>query len=479
MTQSSRIFGASDVPGATLSIDLEAYGYVEEEYFLAGTADSYRRAKKGAVPDKTGIAYTTRIIVRRPADRSRFSGVVHFEPIHPSQGGTTHWLTTGRYMMGQGDVYVAAAISDDRPSRRISAEGPAPTAQSQVTKWFDPVRYAPLSWPQEDGIAYDVMASIGKLLRSEREDNPLKGWPVKAMLVGGWSFTGSIQRTFINEGFHDRARLPGGKPVFDGYLIGISSRWNGGGYVPLNSEEPQTANADPRRTLRTIDVPVIEFLSEFEAATGPGPQVPDREGKAGGHRLYEMGGTIHSSSMTDPRQPRSERPNLAQLAAKGYPLDAVRGETTDEPCSAPLSDVDHPAYIRASLDALRHWVLDGVEPPHIAPLVRDGDKIARDAAGNPLGGVRAAEFVVPLAGYGPYKGTDKPGCFPAKGRPIFVRNDLPHEDLVSLYTSRAEYLREFDAAVDALVSARWLLESDARDLKMRARSRSLTAFEAP
>ena len=29
-----------------------------------------------------------------------------------------------------------------------------------------------------------------------------------------------------NEGFHDRARLADGRPVFDGYLLGVSSRWN-------------------------------------------------------------------------------------------------------------------------------------------------------------------------------------------------------------------------------------------------------------
>ena len=37
----------------------------------------------------------------------------------------------------------------------------------------------------------------------------------------------------------DAARLPDGRPVFDGYLIGISSRWNGGGYVQVD-ETPVT-----------------------------------------------------------------------------------------------------------------------------------------------------------------------------------------------------------------------------------------------
>ncbi|NBC35342.1 hypothetical protein GTZ99_02085 [Novosphingobium sp. FSY-8] len=475
------VFGAAFVPGAGLSVDLAPHGYVEEEYFITGTADAWERADGRMRVKTSAVPYVTRIIVRRPADRAAFSGVVHFEPIHPSQGGTTHWFLTAPYAMARGDVYVAASVGDDAPSRRISRSAPAPTAQSQVLKWFSPSRYADLAWPEEDGIAYEVMGHIGRLLRSDRAENPLRGWAVKAMLVGGWSFTGSIQRTYVNEGFHDRIRLPGGRAVFDGYLVGISSRWNGGGYVPLNSAETLPPPADPRRAWRKIDAPVIEFMSEFEVATGAGPQLADRNGRAGGHRLYQLGGTIHSSSMTDPRLSRRERPNIAQLAMRGYPLDAVRGETGDDVCSAPISDVAHPAYARAALDNLRQWVLRGVEPPHAPELIRadqtnDIRSIRRDATGNPLGGMPAVEFAVPLAGYGLYAGTDKPGCFPTAGRPIFVRNDLTPAQLRARYGTRAAYLARYDAAVDRAVAGRWLLAGDAREMKQIARARSYEAF---
>ena len=81
----SSIFIAADVPGARLSIPLTPYGYVEEEYFIKGTAAAYGHSPSGPNVLRAKFPYTTRIIVRRPADPKRFSGVVHFEQIHPTQ----------------------------------------------------------------------------------------------------------------------------------------------------------------------------------------------------------------------------------------------------------------------------------------------------------------------------------------------------------------------------------------------------------
>lgn len=470
VTAGSQVYNTAWVPGAVPAVDLAAAGYVEEEYFLHGTADAYRRDPSGtlAVLAKD-IPYGTRIIVRRPKDPAKFSGVVHFEPIHPSQGGTSHWVAMSGYMMAHRDIYVAAGLGDDAPSRVISAKGPVPTAQSQVLQWFEPQRYGAIQWPKEDGIRYQVMADIGALLRSDRAENPLRGLKVRRMLVGGWSFTGSVQRTFINEGFHDRARLPNGKPVFDGYLIGISSRWNGGGYIPLNSEEAQTRNDDPRRSLKPIDVPVIEFMSEFEVGTGPGPQTPDSDARVGAHRIYQLGAVVHSASMIDGNPPREKRPNFLQLAAKGYPLAGVKGEDALNTCRLPISDVPHGALARAAVENLRQWADKGVAPPHAPLLAWDGDKIRRDATGNPVGGLPVAEFKVPLASYGPYKGTDLPACTPAKGRPIFVRTNLDAATLKARYRSAQAFVRRYDTQVDAMVKQRWLLPEDAAALKAKAR----------
>lgn len=480
-TAGSQIFGRSTVPGSPQSIDLTAHGYEEREYFMSGTADAYAHRDGKVVVAERDIPYTTRIVLRLPRDRWRFSGVVHLEPIHPAQGGQSNWFATADYVMRSGDAYLVAGLGDDELQRRNSARGPVPTAQSQVVKWFDPSRYAPLSWPEEDGIRWQVAADLGRLLRSGRAENPLRGWPVRRLFMEGWSFTGSFQRVFINEGFHDRARLPGGRPVFDGYLLGISSRWNGGGYLPLNRHEEAAPIDSPRRALKSIDAPVIEFLTEFEVATGkPGPQTPDRDRGPGAHRLYELGGVIHGESLNDVRVGRTGRPPLAQLAARGYPFDQVSTEAQGQgACPLLVSDLPHGALARAVMDNLRRWADGGPPPPGAPPLARGADgAIRRDAAGNPLGGIRVAEFEAPLARYDEYRGTDRPACVAAKGRPIILRQDLSRDELLRRYGSADAYRRRYDAAADRLVRERWLLPEDGARLKRKAAADAARLFGA-
>ena len=469
------IFGAANVPHARLSIPLTPFGYVEEEYFVRGMAAAYRHTAAGPERLNPDIPYTTRIIVRRPADSRRFSGVVHFEPIHPTGGSTFHWLMLGRYLMSQGDIYVAAGLGDADSGWSGSPHYPnqaAPVGQGKVTKWFEPERYSPLQWPQEDGIRYAVMSEIGQKLRSPDADNPLRGLKVRAMLGGGWSFTGSLQRVFINEGFHERARLPDGRPVFDGYLIGVSSPWNKPGYIPLFNDEPFVPVGDARRILKQTDAKVIVFLSELEPLdqNGPASFPPDRDGPLGGYRLYELGGVIHLSSLFDAAVSyHREEPNLTQLIQHGYPPGELPFELPLDTCPEPQSDVPQGAFARAAVDNLRHWVLDGQAPPREKPLSWENGKLARDTVGNVLGGIRAAEFVVPIARYGVYRGAQENRCAGSPGFPFYVRDRLSREELIHRYGTPGQYIVRYEHAIDRLVAQRWLLPDDAMRLKAKAR----------
>lgn len=478
VTGDSVIYNAANVAGSPFSIDLEQFSYVEEEYFISGTADAYKRKGDGDLAVLSeAIPYTTRIVVRRPQDWAKFSGVVHFEAMHPSQGGTSHWLATDSYIVEQGDAYVMAGLGDDKLQRRISAEGEYPTAQSRMPGWFDPERYAPLSWPEEDGIRYDVMADVVELLRSKRDSNPFRQQLPDTVLAAGWSFTGSLLRTFINEGFHERRRLPDGSPLIDGYLVGISSRWNGGGHLALSSVTPSPAVDDPVRDWTAIDVPVIEFLTEFEVVAGSGPQAPDSDDPRGGHRLYELGGAVHGEQLVDKPGTRLERPHLVQLAAKGYPARETHGPDPMANCPLPASDVPLGPLARAALDNLKRWVATGEAPPHASQLELDASgKPVRDRYGNPKGGIRIAEFEVPVARYGVYPGSDRPGCASEEGRPLYFKMNLETDVLHDLYGSEAAYLKQYDAAVDRLVAQRWLLPADGAKLKAQERGHARAVF---
>lgn len=76
--------GPTFSPGVRLVEDLPSE-YVEEEFFVSGTASLYNYASETPadptdyVPIQTGVSYTTRIIVRRPAKAKKANGTVVVE----------------------------------------------------------------------------------------------------------------------------------------------------------------------------------------------------------------------------------------------------------------------------------------------------------------------------------------------------------------------------------------------------------------
>ncbi len=481
--EGNRMFGMADYEGANLGINLADYGYVEEEYFLSGKAAAYEHTAAGPKARTAKLPYTTRIIVRRPADLSKFSGVVHFEPIHPTQGWNGHWLVLANYLMARGDIYVFADVGDASKGWSGSPKFPPPSGpigQNRILKWFNADRYAAIDLPEEEGIRFELMGNIGQKLRSKDADNPLRGVDVKAMLIGGWSYTGSIQRTYINEGFHEMIRLPDGRPVFDGYLIGVSSPHNDPGYLPLYNDEPFVKLGDPRRTFKKTDARVIEFLTESEVELGEGlksTNAPDSDERIGGHRTYELAGVIHTDNLVDPTVARKDLPYKMQLKERGYQFTSVSTVSISD-CDIPPSDIPEAAFVRGAVDNLRHWVLDGTPPPKGRTLERTKDGLVRDDAGNAKGGIRAAEFELPLAKYGRYQGTDKPGCRADTLYPsvFLVRDELPRDELVRRYGTSDRYIKLYDAETQRLVAQRWLLPEDGLRLQAKNRDRVSDGF---
>src|ERR1700761_5418810 len=86
--------GQHGFPFLSTVFDLEAFGYVEEEFFITGKAQAYVPVGSGdlspngrwnAIPDPGITApYTTRLLVRRPRDPARFNGTVVVEWINES-----------------------------------------------------------------------------------------------------------------------------------------------------------------------------------------------------------------------------------------------------------------------------------------------------------------------------------------------------------------------------------------------------------
>src|SRR5947208_2538158 len=107
ITAASPMFGAESKNSEP--VDLAKHGYVEEEFFLSGTANVYDWAADGSVTVKTANApYTDRVHVRRPATASKFSGTVIVEVANTARrfDWAMMWGFSREYFLEHGDAWV-------------------------------------------------------------------------------------------------------------------------------------------------------------------------------------------------------------------------------------------------------------------------------------------------------------------------------------------------------------------------------------
>ena len=79
------------------------------EYFLSGRANAYDWLSTGAVVRTPNAPYTTRVLVRRPKTKAKFSGRVVVEMMNPSNllDLNIGWAIHREQLMREGDAWVA------------------------------------------------------------------------------------------------------------------------------------------------------------------------------------------------------------------------------------------------------------------------------------------------------------------------------------------------------------------------------------
>ena len=110
-TATSKPFMA--VANNVVPMDLAKYGYVEEEFILTGTANVYDWASDGTVSVKTPNApYGNRVLVRRPANASKFSGTVIVEINNAARryDWSMMWGYGREYWLEHGDAWVGLPV---------------------------------------------------------------------------------------------------------------------------------------------------------------------------------------------------------------------------------------------------------------------------------------------------------------------------------------------------------------------------------
>ncbi len=385
--------------------DLERVGYVQEEYVVSGTVD--------------GRPYRTSMLVRKPKDMTRFSGLVGVETIHAS-GAIPFWGVGREVWAPGGHAWVAVA------SQRAALE--------DRVKKFNPARYAALSVPEaasgengmsaspQDRISQAIMTQVGALLKSNPANGPFAGSPVRYLLMGGSSQTGGTTLRYIEQS-HAAARLPDGKPIYDGYL-------------------PSEAFATTR--ISGGDAAVIHAVGE------------------GDFGLFRLGNPAVRFSVREDSDAADDRFREFEFAGASHV--PTRGQTKNgHPGEYPSQFPTMPFYKMALLHLI-DWVTKGTVPPRAPRLEQDaaGDFL-RDGHGNVKGGIRSPWVDVPTARIIASPPLDPDGNRSRAQQGI--QENFSRDQLVRLYGTREAYLARFDASIDRVVTDRWITAADGAKLK--------------
>jgi hypothetical protein len=451
--------------------DLNKVGYVEKEYFVNGRANVYGYAGKGALKVLAADApYTTRILVRYPADRGKFSGNVIVELLNPSDKYDEDlvWELTRNYLVANGDAYVGIT------SKPIAAE---------FLKRFEPKRYAALSWANplpvdqtcknpgpallpghssprtEDGLIWDIVTQVGALLKTQSPTNPLAKLRVHYLYQTAYSQTGAYVGTYIAE-FQPHARLPNGKPIYDGFLIGGAA-----GVSAINQCATPPEHGQPGALVRSSE-PVIRIMSltdfyRFGPFSTYLERRPDSDTPNDRYRLYEVAGAAHVVAVLD-----QSAPSKADVLAGGIkPAQVV--------CKGPESNFPSQYIYDGALANLERWVRDGIPAPHAHRIAvsKPGDPnatVLTDQFGNARGGVRTPAVDVPTATYYGASATVGPDTTPPTCTIVGHMVPFDHARLKKLYRTHADYVRRVSADVDRLISERWITAADGQRIKSQA-----------
>lgn len=437
--------GSHGWPWWETPLDLGAFGYVEEEFFLSGTASNRGLVCAFAIPEglpNFGGAqfpggggcelggevrtapYKVRILVRRPVDPARFNGTAVLEWANVSlQMEIEHdWPLDYPMLMREG--FVSAMVS----AQQIGVQGFGPFA----LKTWDPQRYGSLDHPGDE-FSYDIYAQAARAIR---EGLVVNGLPVATLLGTGTSQSCLYLNTYI-------PLLQPQDGLFDGFHPTL---------CPASAEIPDDL------------VPIIFATSESEAQAPGRPDGPLL-------RSWEIPGShinYYEASMAQAQVTRAtgllvtpyDEDDAGQYGERGpvllsgvLPVNILFGNTFPTRYS-----------FRAALHHLNRWVrrwkacapacpAELSAAPPVAPRFENRG-LGRDMNGNVAGGVPQPALEVPVANYV----TVTFGGFTAPFDPV---------RLLLMYPTHEDYVSKMQAATDKAVAAGYMLPEDAGEWMAR------------
>jgi Alpha/beta hydrolase domain len=448
--------GSEGKPFASPDIDFPSLGYREDEYFLQGTATSYR-ARPGTElgPDGRWVAETndtapfkTRFVVYRPEDPKDFNGTVQISWNNVTGGFDQHGL--GADMLESGLAFVGVTV------QRTGVHGRDPLPMG-LEAW-DPERYGSLSIASDD-YSYDIFTQVARALAVDRQKtpiDPLGGLSVRHLVGVGGSQSAGWLATYINaiqplEGVFD-AFMPtiyfgAGAPLEVGqaFFSTIPPAFIED-TMPADLRELDRVDAIPTVIRDDTEALVMIVNSETESMTCYPVRQPDTKH----FRYWEAAGTSHISAQTL----RSRIESMADDSANALMVDLTG-----------FNEVPLEPVVAAAGEQFQRWLDEGA-PPSIQPRIAfEGNPpvVARDDDGIAIGGIRLPQVDVPLATNSALPGNNPMGLLGGSCEPFSP------EKIRARYGNLENYLSEFERAARAAEKTGVILPSAVETLIAEAR----------
>jgi hypothetical protein len=405
--------------------DLATHGYIEQEFFIQGSANRYNTPAQttGTVID-SNHPYKTRIVVRRPADPKRFNGTVLVEWYNVTNNFDAEnvWFFAWEHILRGGYIWVG-----------VSAQQVGVTA----LKTFSSPRYGSIDVNHggtvtNDALSYDIFSQAGQAIKSPMGVDVLGGLKPRHVIAVGESQSANRLSSYVNS-IHAIAK------VYDGFLL-------------LSSLNQKIRN--------DVGVPVWKISTEFDVQSG---EANARQPDTDMFRAWEIAGTSHVDYHL-----RLSREAL-ELRDIGTSSEAAFAPN----CSVPTVGTRVPIQyvLAASFDLFPRWLEKRTPPPTASPLTVTSNgrpiTLERDAAGLAAGGIRLPQVAVPTA---VNNGTNTgPGACARWGyyKPFDIAT------LNKMYPSHDGYVSAVERSANENVRAGFILKVDADSIIREAKDSAI------
>ena len=416
---------AHNYPFFASNHNLASYGYVEEEFFIEGTATRYNTpAQTTATVIDKDHPYKTRIVVRRPADAKRFNGTVLVEWYNVTNNfdAENMWFFAWEQMVRAGYAWVGVS-----------------TQQAGVValKTFSAERYGAIDVNRNgtvmaDALSFDIFSQAGQAIKNHKGVDVLGGLKPSHVLAIGESQSANRLSTYVNS-INPLAN------VYDGFIL-------------LSSLNQKIQTDTP--------VPVWKISAEYDVASG---EATARQPDTNLFRSWEIAGTSHVDQHL-----RGNREPL-ELRDIGTSSEAAMSPR----CGVPTVGTRTPMHyvIASALDLMVRWIEKKTPPPSAPVLTATSTErpivLARDSQGLALGGIRLADIAVPT---GVNNGTNTgQGACARWG--YYQAFDIA--TLNKLYPNHQAYVSAVERVTNENLKAGFILKPDAESIIRSARESSI------